>query len=251
MNFFKQLTLSLACLSLTSCALQDKPISVGPRHEHYDILSTQKVHQAQVGEAVFKEGELSIVEGIKLLTPIVAKSKHLLAPRFTLNRGTTLIKSHSKGKYYYYSAKPERTFKNALNITLSDVLVGGRNIDSFGFKQLANTQEFMLFANSEHKEYVYPMPPSAKWEKIELHDRAYAGHENSLLYLGKNHNKLVFRHTIYNNSPAKKKLFFSETKSERTENTIEIPETQKILIIQDKKMEIIEANHQMIRFILK
>ena len=243
-------TLLITCTLFSGCALENKRLDVGPSHVHYPMLITDKVQQVQVGEYLFREANFSLVEGIKLLTPVNAMSKNILAPKFSLPANTVLPKSFSKGKYYYYAIAPQKTFKDCLKITLSDIFVGPRKIDQMGIQQLANTQEFKLFASAEGREYLYPFPNDAQWTKVERHDRSYSGNENALIYLGRNDNKLIFNHRTYLNSP-KKNLLGSNFTAETKETSIKIPISQSELLIDGRVIEIIEANDNIIRFRLK
>lgn len=248
MSTLKNVTLFFLLLILSACASKQSLVHVHPRHEHYHSSAADTIQNVQVGEYIFREADLSIVDGIELLSPVTGKSTSLLSPNFVLYPNTVLVKSYSKGKYYYYIAKTKKGFKEYMVNAVAEGLTGLRRFDYAGIKQLANTNQMELFAVAQEREYTYPFPESAKWKKVQLHAQEYCGNENSLIYLGKKNGKLAFGHKKYTNVSARKNSFYSKQKSETIEKIIEISEVQKSFTVDGRRIEIMEANYEKIQF---
>lgn len=248
MSILKKFTAFFLLLILSACASKQNIVHVVPRHKHYYISADDTIQKVKVGEYIFREADLSILDGIELLTLVTAKSTSLLSPNFVLYPNTVLVKSYSKGKYYYYIAKTKKGFKDYMVNAVSQGATGLRRLDYAGIKQLANTNQMELFSVAQEREYVYPFPEAVKWKKVQLHAQEYAGSENSLIYLGKRNGQLAFGHKKYSNTTSRKSIFASKNKSENTEKIIEISEIQKIFTLDGKRIEIIDANSAMIAF---
>jgi len=234
---------------LSACAPTQKIVSVGPQHAQVYSVKPGMVQTIPVGKPLFLESDLSLLEGIKLLTPARAESNSLIAPSFSLEANTVLVKSYSKDKYYYYVAKKlKKTAKEHALSALTAGIGGHRRIEALGMRQLANTNKWELFAQSDKREYIYPIASAVQWKTVQLQSADYPGHAQTLVYLGKKQGKLFFRYTALKNTLQKKNIFFAGSHSEYAEQNIEIPVSQKLLQVGDKKIQILGANNSLIQF---
>jgi len=211
------------------------------KDEQVYSVHPEMVQTALIGKPLFLDSNLSLLAGIKLLTPAIAKSNSLMAPSFSFEANTVLVKSHSKDQYSYYVAQPLKN-RSQEDDALSALKVGTpeqRSIELLGMRQLANTNQWELFAQLDNKEYTYAIASTVQWETVELQSPNEPGHAESLVYLGQKQDKLFFRYTALKNTVAD---------SEYAEENIELPVSQKVLQIGGKTIEILAADNSLIQF---
>lgn len=223
---------------LQSCGRYVNPSQVSSIHERQVTPISTDIQHARVGDYVYTEADVYVLEGIELESEVKAKSQNLLSPSFTLRPQSLALSYSSKGNSYYLTDK--RKDESVLES------LGFSRIDAKGIK-ISTDGEASLFAWVQHVEYTYPMPTDAKWKKTRLYDAMKAEDAISLTYLGKKDGKLRFNEFSIQNR-VKNNLFTSSTKTNSKNTIIEIAEGQSSFAYQDKTISILEATDKQISF---